>query len=162
VPGVYEATSRVTSGPAGYEGRAAFDVRDDGAIEVIAFGPKRRSPSRELVRELLRRIAAHDARGGVTRVRLENDARMRVAVAEVRNDALIEQLGLPDLVGTEKQVRWAMDIRRRALEGRRDWADLTENVHRYTEARWWIENRDNIYGAFHRIGVERILSAAKR
>lgn len=56
----------------------------------------------------------------------------------------LEGIELAELTGSEKQVKWAEDIRRKAV------ADCIEHdpkeifwtlVNAHTEAKWWIENR---------------------
>ena len=72
-------------------------------------------------------------------------------------EALKKTVGLPELTGTEKQIKWAVDIRAQALE---KWEKCKEaNIPEdpapefvkfvedeifagKTEAKWWIENRE--------------------
>jgi hypothetical protein len=143
VAATYEASSTFTGGPEGYEGRAAFDVQPDGTIEVVAVGPRDRPFSRDIQADLVRRVRRHDEGGRVDRDRAEREAE-----ASVRSDALIERYGFPDLEGSEKQVRWAMDIRRKAFD------ELSRNsgnpqmwvavVREQTSAKWWIDNRAQV------------------
>ena len=50
--------------------------------------------------------------------------------------------GLPMLVGSDKQVAWASDIRERAL--RLLPAERADKVRAETSARWWIDNRQSL------------------
>ena len=52
--------------------------------------------------------------------------------------------GLPQLVGSDKQIAWAADIRARALRLMTD-TDLAERIRPETSAKWWIENYGRRY-----------------
>lgn len=52
------------------------------------------------------------------------------------------EAGLPMLVGSDKQIAWAAEIRERAL--RLIPADRAARVVHETSARWWIDNRNSI------------------
>lgn len=51
-----------------------------------------------------------------------------------------EESGLPQLVGSPKQIAWASDIRDRAM--RLLPAEKTEKLRPETSAKWWIDNRE--------------------
>lgn len=84
----------------------------------------------------------------------ERDARHAKEAEQIREDA--ERDGLPiDLVGTEKQVPWALRIRAELIrgayealvqEGELSDADFEEQVlvpaRPIDRARWWIDNKD--------------------
>jgi hypothetical protein len=84
----------------------------------------------------------------------ERDARHEKEAAQIREDA--ERDGLPiDLVGTEKQVPWALRIRAELIrgayealvqEGELSDAEFEEQVlalaRPLDRARWWIDNKD--------------------
>lgn len=84
----------------------------------------------------------------------ERDARHAKEAAERRAEA--ERDGLPvDLVGSEKQIDWALRVRQQLLhgaytalveEGDLDDADyeatVLEPARPIDRARWWIDNRD--------------------
>lgn len=72
-------------------------------------------------------------------------------------EALLKTAGLPELTGTEKQIKWAIDIRAKALEKWEkckeantpeepapEFVKFVENeiFAGKTEAKWWIENRE--------------------
>jgi hypothetical protein len=52
--------------------------------------------------------------------------------------------GLPILVGSDKQIAWASDIRARAL--RLLPADKADRLRAETSAKWWIEHRSEVGG----------------
>ena len=69
--------------------------------------------------------------------------------------ALSQNDGLPTLIGSEKQIKWAESIRRSKLDLWQEFVDKEvseedmEMVHEYTvklegkdSASWWINNRD--------------------
>ncbi|NQX25665.1 hypothetical protein [Curtobacterium sp. VKM Ac-2852] len=84
----------------------------------------------------------------------ERDARHAKEAEQIREDA--ERDGLPiDLVGTEKQVPWALRIRAELIrgayealvqEGELSDADFEDQVlvpaRPIDRARWWIDNKD--------------------
>lgn len=52
-----------------------------------------------------------------------------------------------ELIGTDKQVKWANDIRRKALSfvvDRKPKQAFWDAVNSKTSAVWWIDNRDNL------------------
>jgi len=64
---------------------------------------------------------------------------------------------LPQLVGSEKQINWANDIRRKALVKVLEWINDQPNGERgielvkaglaiATSAKWWIDHRDTLDG----------------
>lgn len=55
-------------------------------------------------------------------------------------DEEADKLNIPRLQGTDKQIAWAADIRRKAAS-RKDFKTL---VLECTLAAWWIENRGNL------------------
>lgn len=167
VPGVYEASSTCKGGPEGYQGRAAFDVLVDGRIEIVAVGPRATAFDQGVQDELARRIASHDERdGGRAKARREREREDDADERQVRGDELIEKYGLPDLAGSPKQVRWAMDIRQRALEyalrtfpGQEN--TWTKRMRAQTEARWWIDHRDNAIGALSQAAIAAALNRSR-
>lgn len=68
-------------------------------------------------------------------------------------------LNLSELSGTEKQIAWAADIRRKAIAIVMNRVTLNEKfisaVNAKSEAKWWIENR-NDFSSFN--GVLKALS----
>jgi tetratricopeptide (TPR) repeat protein len=71
-------------------------------------------------------------------------AMARAAAGERRADTL------PELIGTPKQQKFAQDLRAGYVSGR--WgsvipAEAMAQLTRLTEARWWIENRDDLDAA---------------
>ena len=52
-----------------------------------------------------------------------------------------EKNGYPELIGSEKQIAWAMTIRAKYLQKHGDIPPLLEK----TSAKWWIDNRDVDY-----------------
>ena len=70
-----------------------------------------------------------------------------------------KNLNLAELSGTEKQIAWAADIRRKAIAIVMNRVTLNEKfinaVNVKTEAKWWIENR-NEFSSFN--GVLKALS----
>lgn len=57
--------------------------------------------------------------------------------AEAQKSA--EALGLPQLIGSDKQIAWAAQIRERAL--RLLSVEKTEKIKPESSSKWWIENR---------------------
>ena len=57
-----------------------------------------------------------------------------------------KNLNLAELSGTEKQIAWAADIRRKAIAIVMNRVTLNEKfinaVNAKAEAKWWIENRN--------------------
>lgn len=54
---------------------------------------------------------------------------------------------IPELQGSEKQVKWANTIRHNAIEmmsRKKRKAEFWEKVREKTEAKWWIENREDM------------------
>lgn len=51
---------------------------------------------------------------------------------------------LPDLIGSEKQIKWAEDIRDSALRRFLNDDNRTSLIKKITTARWWIDNRDTV------------------
>lgn len=71
-------------------------------------------------------------------------------------DAIIESLGLPDLAGTEKQVKWALDIRAKFAADLQThfakhpsaWELVKAALRAKTEARFFIDQRSSTVRAF--------------
>lgn len=57
-------------------------------------------------------------------------------------DKQAAEAGLPMLVGSDKQVAWAADIRARAL--RLLPPEKAQKIRPETSARWWIDNRHEV------------------
>ena len=75
--------------------------------------------------------------------RAEERARLDQQTMEAKE--VIEGIDLVELAGTEKQVKWANDIRARAAKmfvQAKSTEKAWELFNSKTEARWWIENRD--------------------
>jgi hypothetical protein len=141
--GVYEGSSTFRGGPPGYQGRVAFDVRDDGTIEILGVGTRDRPLPRDVQETIAARIRGHAGRDGADQIRARQAE--REGEASVESDEMIARYGFPDLEGTAKQVKWAMDIRRRAFQELvRD--DKPEHwvavVCTQKSAKWWIDHRD--------------------
>ena len=67
----------------------------------------------------------------------------------VHDEALAVSEGLPELTGSEKQIKWAIDIRAgfiKTLRSIKDFAkyadDMAAITAHKTEAKWWIDHRD--------------------
>lgn len=67
----------------------------------------------------------------------------------VHEEALAVSEGLPELTGSEKQIKWAIDIRAgfiKTIRGIKEFAkyaaDMAAITAHKTEAKWWIDNRD--------------------
>lgn len=78
--------------------------------------------------------------------------------------------GLAQLTGTEKQVKWANDLRAEFIskvkagipateDGQKALALLMEAVNEKTEAKWWIDNRSNLKGAINQVYMEKVKAA---
>lgn len=144
-PGWYEAESVYRSGTAE---RHQFLIREDGSVEFfddeaalfVALG---RAAGRDLGQERSDALAKAMAQGA--------------ADAEELAD-----LRLPALTGSEKQVRWAKDIRAKVLVGfKKDpsmtperWEEIVEAARKVTEARWWIDARNYPLSAINRIVLQ--------
>lgn len=59
------------------------------------------------------------------------------ACRAMRAKAASDAVGLPQLIGSDKQIAWAVDIRERAL---RLHPELADKIKPETSAKWWIEN----------------------
>ena len=57
-----------------------------------------------------------------------------------------QELGLPSLVGTLAQIKWATVIRHRLIQdmlaGEASSVDVCRLLARHTDAAWWIKNRE--------------------
>jgi hypothetical protein len=72
----------------------------------------------------------------------QREAKVKEAIAEAKES------GLPELVGSEKQVSWALEIRHNMLDGMSnaniipaEYEILHAFVVKITDAKWWIEHR---------------------
>lgn len=77
--------------------------------------------------------------------RAKERAKLDAQTAEARK--AIEGMELSELIGTEKQIKWASDIRARAaaiLKPCGGNAKFWEKFNAITDAKWWIENRDHM------------------
>jgi hypothetical protein len=76
-----------------------------------------------------------------------DDKRLEDAEAATRNAAAIAHLGLPELVGSDRQVSWATSIRMKRLAAivavsSTDDAYGHQACVAVTDAKWWIDHRD--------------------
>jgi hypothetical protein len=62
------------------------------------------------------------------------------ACRKAQAEATAQAAGLPQLIGSDKQVAWAAEIRERAL--RLSSPEVADRLRSETAARWWIDNRD--------------------
>ncbi|MBB5717028.1 hypothetical protein [Sphingomonas aerophila] len=76
-----------------------------------------------------------------------DDKRSEEAEAAARNATAIAHLGLPELVGSDRQVSWATTIRMKRLAAilatsSINGADSHQACIAVTDAKWWIDHRD--------------------
>ena len=89
-------------------------------------------------RQLKRRKCATCYRAGKT---------AKAADQAITDSATLAGVNLPVLSGTERQVAWAETIRRERLAAamRKD-ADAARSYVGQTEAKWWIDHREQQFG----------------
>lgn len=71
-----------------------------------------------------------------------------IAAIHAEDDADVarraDEMGLPELVGSDKQVAWAMKLRDYAI-ARHGFEHVERALLVRTEAAWWISNRDGLH-----------------
>lgn len=73
----------------------------------------------------------------------------KIAEEHARLEHVTEGLALPELTGSEKQVKWAIDLRAKKIESIKDAigakpycnAVISDYCANKTDAKWWIDNR---------------------
>lgn len=67
-------------------------------------------------------------------------------VSESSKEDVYQSIESLDFVGSEKQIKWAKDIAHKATDDiAKAWRNKDFKLP--TSAKWWIENKENIYGA---------------